>query len=157
MSGRTTVETEYIGKRRFFKNSYFASFAQMATRLGRRSGRVPIAVAVVAMNDSVFLCETPSAWFGLRSCAVLARERQEGLIQPRAADFDSRNLKVELQQLPQHVFGSRCLDHHCLAVRLYICYTRHLADHLEWQFRDAANLLSCGSRLDFSRRPFSNN
>src|SRR6266567_7046053 len=35
MSGKRTVETEYIGLRRFFRNSYFASLKQILMGLGR--------------------------------------------------------------------------------------------------------------------------
>src|SRR6476619_893980 len=110
MSGKTSVETEYMGNRKFFKNSYFASFAQMATKLGRRSGTAPIVVAVVAMSvsSSCFLCPRS----GLRPFrSVKPCQRQERLVQSGAADFNSGDFQIKLEQLPQHVLRLSGLNH----------------------------------------------
>src|SRR5215831_18236265 len=102
MRGNARVETEYMGKRKHFRNSYFASFQQIVTRLGRRSGIASIAVAVLAMNLS-------SSSFALRVRPVPAGQRQKSFIESRAADLKLRKFQIQLQQLPQHRFRLRRL------------------------------------------------
>src|SRR6185437_9485986 len=81
MSGRTTVETEYIGNRRFFRNSYFASFAQITIKFGRRSGIVPIVVAAVAIvvSSNVRVRVFVARWCSFVHLSVLRGEIVFGL------------------------------------------------------------------------------
>src|ERR1700722_14450060 len=133
MIGNTSVETEYIGRRRDFKNSYFVSFKQMLITFGRIRLTAGL-TAIVAIQFS--------------SVRFFLRERKESFFQAGASHFDTRDFEVARQKLSQDALRPRSVNHQYAAVILNVHNSRQSFNGRGGEPREAADLLSSGASFD---------
>src|SRR6266567_7800881 len=125
MIGKSKVDTEYIGLRRHFRNSYFASLKQILSRSGCRTFVAElITVEAVAMVLVLYF--------------VFPGQSQERLFQTGTADLNPRNVQIQLEQSAQDIFHPGSMDHGGRTVLLYRGNARHLLDQSGRQLGNTA-------------------
>src|SRR5947207_4200188 len=76
------------------------------------------------------------------------------MFQSRAGYLDPRNLKVKAQQSTQDTLRVVRLDHHRLAVSLYVNDTFYVSNYSRGKLGDTANFFARGAGLDLGGSAF---